>query len=251
MNSDGDTPRVAPGVGCPIRRSRDQRSLASPPGFSQRAASFIASQCQGIHQMPFLTPIPGPAAASQSRRHKAAQHRRAQRPDPALPSAAAQGRSAAAGGTHEDTSRIPRRPPPHSLPRHDAQARHAKRAAGRSASVTPSQLPLHPVNQQRNSGSGTTAMLPSPPPDPKPALRTPAPPGHASPPPAVPGGGAWWRCLVAVPGGGERDRTDDLLLAKQALSQLSYTPRRTDDGRQISCPLSSVSRPLNGGPGRI
>jgi hypothetical protein len=46
--------RVKPGMGCPIRRSRDQRSLASPPGFSQRATSFIASQCQGIHQMPFL-----------------------------------------------------------------------------------------------------------------------------------------------------------------------------------------------------
>jgi hypothetical protein len=29
----------------------------------------------------------------------------------------------------------------------------------------------------------------------------------------------------AEAGGGERDRTDDLLLAKQALSQLSYTPR--------------------------
>jgi hypothetical protein len=26
------------------------------------------------------------------------------------------------------------------------------------------------------------------------------------------------------PGGGERDRTDDLLRARQALSQLSYTP---------------------------
>ncbi len=26
-------------------------------------------------------------------------------------------------------------------------------------------------------------------------------------------------------GGGERDRTDDLLRAKQALSQLSYTPK--------------------------
>ena len=39
--------------GCPIRRSRDQRLLASPPGFSQRATSFIASWCQGIHQMPF------------------------------------------------------------------------------------------------------------------------------------------------------------------------------------------------------
>ena len=32
--------------------------------------------------------------------------------------------------------------------------------------------------------------------------------------------------VVWIPGagGGERDRTDDLLLAKQALSQLSYTP---------------------------
>jgi hypothetical protein len=30
--------------------------------------------------------------------------------------------------------------------------------------------------------------------------------------------------LVPPTGGGERDRTDDLLLAKQALSQLSYTP---------------------------
>ena len=28
----------------------------------------------------------------------------------------------------------------------------------------------------------------------------------------------------AESGGGERDRTDDLLLAKQALSQLSYAP---------------------------
>ncbi len=28
-------------------------------------------------------------------------------------------------------------------------------------------------------------------------------------------------------GGGERDRTDDLLLAKQALSHLSYTPEKT------------------------
>jgi hypothetical protein len=39
-------------VGCPIRRSGDQRALAPPPGFSQRATSFIASRYQGIHQMP-------------------------------------------------------------------------------------------------------------------------------------------------------------------------------------------------------
>ena len=30
----------------------------------------------------------------------------------------------------------------------------------------------------------------------------------------------------SVIGGGRRDRTDDNLLAKQALSQLSYTPKR-------------------------
>lgn len=30
--------------------------------------------------------------------------------------------------------------------------------------------------------------------------------------------------LTLLNGGGERDRTDDLLRARQALSQLSYTP---------------------------
>src|SRR3954462_2424848 len=50
MNSVLDT---AEAVGCPIRKSTDQSLLAAPRGLSQRAASFIASQCQGIHQMPF------------------------------------------------------------------------------------------------------------------------------------------------------------------------------------------------------
>ena len=44
-------------VGCPIRISTDQRLLAAPRGFSQRATSFIASWCQGIHRMPFLCSI--------------------------------------------------------------------------------------------------------------------------------------------------------------------------------------------------
>lgn len=51
MYSAGDT---AEAVGCPIRKSTDQSLLAAPHGLSQRAASFIASQCQGIHQMPFI-----------------------------------------------------------------------------------------------------------------------------------------------------------------------------------------------------
>ena len=39
-------------VGFPIRISMDQSLLAAPHGLTQRATSFIASQCQGIHQMP-------------------------------------------------------------------------------------------------------------------------------------------------------------------------------------------------------
>ncbi len=56
-------------------------------------------------------------------------------------------------------------------------------------------------------------------------------------------------------GGAERDRTDDLLLAKQTLSQLSYSPQRAEDRRQMTeapapfCHLSSVPCPLTGGPG--
>jgi hypothetical protein len=46
--------RYPKGVGCPIRISTDQRLLAAPRGFAQRATSFIASWCQGIHRMPFL-----------------------------------------------------------------------------------------------------------------------------------------------------------------------------------------------------
>jgi hypothetical protein len=39
--------------GFPIRISTDQSLLSAPRGFSQSATSFIASQCQGIHEMPF------------------------------------------------------------------------------------------------------------------------------------------------------------------------------------------------------
>ena len=53
-------------------------------------------------------------------------------------------------------------------------------------------------------------------------------------------------CAVIMNGGGERDRTDDPLLAKQVLSQLSYTPNgmgggsgwiRTNDPRLIKTVL--------------
>ena len=40
-------------MGFPIRKSADQRLFAPTHGLSQRTTSFIASQRQGIHRMPF------------------------------------------------------------------------------------------------------------------------------------------------------------------------------------------------------
>src|SRR5277367_1123748 len=40
--------------GFPIRKSTDQCLLSAPHSLLQSATSFIASQCQGIHEMPLL-----------------------------------------------------------------------------------------------------------------------------------------------------------------------------------------------------
>src|SRR5437868_695960 len=50
---------------------------------------------------------------------------------------------------------------------------------------------------------------------------------------------------LVVDGGGERARTVDLLLAKQALSQLSYTPVRNTERREIRTAISAVPRFCN------
>ena len=55
-----------------------------------------------------------------------------------------------------------------------------------------------------------------------------------------------WRLGVSVGGGASRDRTDDLLRARQALSQLSYGPVRLPDEDSVKEPgLTNV-----GGSGR-
>src|SRR6202012_880187 len=40
-------------LGCPIRKFLDQSLVAAPQDLSQRTTSFIASQRQGIHRIPF------------------------------------------------------------------------------------------------------------------------------------------------------------------------------------------------------
>ena len=72
MYSPCDTARA---VGFPIRKSSDQSLLAAPRCLSQRATSFIASQCQGIHQMPFSRSIAKPSCTgSKTPKHSTHQH---------------------------------------------------------------------------------------------------------------------------------------------------------------------------------
>ncbi len=144
MYSDADT---AEAVGCPIQISTDQRMLAPPRGFSQRATSFIASQCQGIHQMPL--------------RRLIAQHLR-------------------------------------------QHATHGSKAPS-CATAFPQRffLPLHCIQKPTSTSQPQWSQ----------------PDRHQQPVPAH-----HTRTPQSRTGGGERTRTDDPLLAKQVLSQLSYTP---------------------------
>ena len=214
MNSDRDT-RCR--VGCPIRRPRDHRSLASPPGFSQRATSFIASQCQGIHQMPFFACSPVSPTEETAPPPRTGSN-------PAFAGAG----SHAPAVSHEDTSRTD----PVLEQRGPVRLGHIINALFTLQS-TPAPL-----------ARGACFVLP----------RTPRPTadGASRRRSAEPGG---WRSQSFDGGGGERTRTDDLLLAKQALSQLSYTPVQKTDARtqnsRISAVLISAFCHLNGGPGRI
>ena len=120
-------------MGCPIRRSRDQRSLASPPGFSQRATSFIASQCQGIHQMPLS--YARSAAPLRSR--------------PATGSTRCRQTRSTAPRNPAAHSGKPRRQPPPAKPRH---ARPPAGVTGRTSLV--------PQHSPRVVGAGLTRARP-------------------------------------------------------------------------------------------
>ena len=185
MNSDRDT-RCR--VGCPIRRSRDHRSLASPPGFSQRATSFIASQCQGIHQMPFFACSPVSPTEETA-------------PPPRTGSNPAfAGASHAPAVSHEDTSRTD----PILEQRGPVRLGHIINALFTLQSTLAPHSPAALVSYFPERSAQWQVV-------PRSALLC----------------GTWRPAkLCFTGGGGERTRTDDLLLAKQALSQLSYTPSR-------------------------
>ena len=190
------------GRGYPIRRPADQRALAPPRSFSQRATSFIASWRQGIHQMPLPKRLIAKPVArrdkprSQQVSHEDAllaleQHAAIRGWRPALPAILLE-------SSHRRMTATP-------LPRYSlftlskiknlassSKAMRQTRVLTRSFARWLSTL-FCIRRSQRNS------VAPA-------ALDTNDAPRRS------------------VVGGGERNRTDDLLLAKQALSQLSYTP---------------------------
>ena len=147
---------TAEAVGCPIRKFPAQSLLAAPRDLSQRATSFIASQCQGIPRMPFSRLSRGLHAQTSAR----ARTPRSQPVEPHPPTPWLKG--AAPAARHQTSSRCQTAAPP------------ARGGAGLVLPEPDGRFPLAGANPR--------------------------------------------------PGGGERDRTDDLLLAKQALSRLSYAP---------------------------
>ena len=225
-------------VGCPIRRPMDQSSFAAPHGFSQRTTSFIASQRQGIHRMPLshlITLIIDAHARVSPRRR---QHR--ERPLSRVPSGTGavstqpSFRAFHRKSLDDHGRRTPRRSPsqgtrtvqtnllftmtdrtgdPHPgtanllLQRTFVSARSTPircSAAGASRDV-------HPT-PNRNAKSRTGSQ-------PRRAQNLEEVQARATQEPG-------WRnqSREAVIGGARRDRTDDLMLAKHALSQLSYGP---------------------------
>src|SRR6185437_7832642 len=199
MDSDRDT---ACAVGFPIRRPADQRALAPPRSFSQRATSFIASWRQGIHQMPLPKRlIAKPVARRDKPRSQQVSHEDALLALGELPSV-----------------RRPRRAPPAIL----LESLHHR--------MTAMPLPrysLFTLSKIKNLASSSKAMRQT-----RVLTRSFArwlstlfcirrSQRNSVAPAALDTNDAPRRSVV---GGGERNRTDDLLLAKQALSQLSYTP---------------------------
>jgi len=219
-----DSARPTPcGVGCPIRTSADQRSLASPRGFSQRATSFIASWRQGIHRTPL--------ACSTQRHHRPhAGPNRAPTEDTSAPTTAQQrfitetlALSPArpyrpAGHTPDPDSPFAKNTGP---PR-PARLTRPGQAGFPEASATTREPPPRAAQPQRRNLNPIARP---------PETRLAAPPLAQNGRRARLSGGTpcrrrriFHRAVGAMENGGDRIRTDDPLLAKQALYQLSYAP---------------------------
>ena len=192
-------------VGCPIRTPRDQRLLAAPPRFSQRATSFFASWRQGIHQMPFSYSKPVIPLTE----YDQASHRT--HPTPSIkprcqfgPGSA--GQTGPIIHTHTHTSSHPRAR--HSTPTLDTNSRITPKTASRRVALPTPAGATEPDSQSTMNTTNPNQRLRS-------DLEPRSKPNQTHTPANAP-------CH-----GDGRVRTDDPLLAKQVLSQLSYAPKIT------------------------
>ena len=218
-----DTPKGAPErhgrenegskVGFPIRKSVDQSLFAAPHGLSQRTTSFIASQRQGIHQIP-LSHLCFASIAG-ARTPAARRPRGCKEPGYATPSPPR--RKQRGGKTFSCfPEHAPRKGHVHAsrCPINRGARRHARQATpsrpkGRRASRARSQ-------RKPGKGLGETGRR---------------------------------RSGRPRSGGARRDRTDDLMLAKHALSRLSYRPgaetqTRGGPGKTRTSDLTLIKRAL-------
>ena len=179
-------------MGFPIRKSADQSSFAAPRGLSQRTTSFIASQRQGIHQMPLrhliaLIVDAHPSAEGHSHERslaRANRDRRFQIEKTSLLRKSSEDVGVVRGRQQRRLRAIEcseEKRHPRGLPRTEV----------RMICLFTMSYSLNFPPRRLTDGSGTRTSL-----------------GRAAP----------------RSGGARRNRTDDLLLAKQALSQLSYGP---------------------------
>ena len=203
----GFSPGSPKGRGFPIRTSADQRSLASPRGFSQRATSFIASRRQGIHRTPLSCSGQNKRPATHNnnqptnQRHssktKRRRHRRPPLPPPerrTMDERTTGGRTAPSITQHIQSRFSCERTNRRRLPAKTRQGRRRQRVsqAGKPAKAGGTDTRTHTRLHARR------------------------------PHPCGPGG--------------DRVRTDDPLLAKQVLSQLSYAPARFQAGQLAGWP---------------
>ena len=182
-------------VGFPIRKFTDQSLFAAPRDLSQRSTSFIASQRQGIHRMPLRHLIALIINAHSTRRgDRGGRGRR----DQALirKTSLLRDRSDVRAVKQRTTCTL---------------ARDIQRDLSVARNVTPRCWRLRGRAGMYSRPNARSDLL-----------FTMSENTHAASDDAT-----GERCVLPdehPAGGARRDRTDDLLLAKQALSQLSYGP---------------------------
>ena len=209
-------------MGCPIRKFPAQCLLAAPRNLSQRATSFIASQCQGIHQMPFRRLILTSCATRRS-----------------------QPTGLVTGGTPDkDALPDPKASPPRTAVHwsldgamDEPTTEELRHVAGSAPAITTCSLsvsrgsplrinlghkPSSRCSRSRSVASDETSRARThrfAATGDRFAVHSNVSHHKVSGPGSLPGSPPRHRT-----GGGGRDRTDDLMLAKHALSQLSYGP---------------------------